>query len=140
LAEDILQDAFVRGLGNLNSLREAESVVAWFFRVLRNAVTDHQRRRAAHHQKLTAFAHELAESVPPDAELHASVCSCVGQLAGTLKPEYAQALRRVEVDGVLVKDWAVEAGIQNNNAAVRLFRAREALRQRVLQACGTCAE
>src|SRR5262249_44316436 len=54
--------------------------------------------------------------------------------------EYAQALRRVEVEGGSVRDYASEAGITPNNAAVRLFRARETLRKRVVRWCGSCAE
>ena len=61
------------------------------------------------------------------------------KLAGTHKHEYAEAIRRVEVDGVPVKEWAAEAGITPNNAGVRLFRAREALRKQVMRCCGTCA-
>ena len=39
-----------------------------------------------------------------------------------------------------VKDYAAEAGITSNNAAVRVFRAREALRKQVARSCGTCAD
>ncbi len=46
-AEDILQDAFVRGLEKGGQLRDGESAVAWFYRLLRNAVVDHYRRRGA---------------------------------------------------------------------------------------------
>ena len=68
------------------------------------------------------------------------MCRRVTLLAGTLKPEYAAALRRVEVDGLTVQQFAVEAGVTANNAGVRLFRAREALRKRVARSCGGCAE
>jgi RNA polymerase sigma-70 factor (ECF subfamily) len=61
-------------------------------------------------------------------------------LADALKPEYADALRRVDVDGAAVKAFAAHAGISATNASVRLHRAREALRRRVRDACGTCAE
>lgn len=61
-------------------------------------------------------------------------------LAGTLKPEYASALKRIELDGLAVKDYAAEVGISSNNAAVRVFRAREALRKQVARSCGTCAD
>jgi len=37
-----------------------------------------------------------------------------------------------------VKDYADEAGISSSNAGVRIFRAREALKQ-VARSCGTCA-
>jgi len=140
VAEDILQEAFVRGLPKLESLQQEESAVAWFYRLLRNAVIDHYRRRAAGDRKLEAFATELEQHVEPEAEVRGVVCRCVGSLASTLKPEYAEALQRVELDGLAVKDYAQEAGITGNNAAVRVFRAREALRKQVTRSCGTCAE
>jgi RNA polymerase sigma factor (sigma-70 family) len=140
LAEDILQEAFARGLHKLGTLKTDESAVAWFYRVLRNAVIDHHRRRTAVDRKLSSFAAELEQHVEPEAGVRGAVCQCVGQLAGTLKPEYADALRRVEVDGVAVKDYASEAGITSNNAAVRVFRAREALRKQVARSCGSCAD
>lgn len=139
LAEDILQEAFVRGIDKAGALNDEESAVAWFYRVLRNAVTDHFRRRAASARQLEAFAAELEPSTSP-VEVQAAVCHCVRELAGTLKPEYAEALRRIEVDGVSVKDYAAEVGISSSNAAVRVFRAREALRKQVKRSCGTCAE
>lgn len=140
LAEDILQEAFVRGLNKLETLQEDESVTAWFYRILRNAVIDHHRRRASADRRLEAFAHELEQHAEPEVELGGAVCQCIKELAATLKPEYAEALRRVELDGVPVKDYATEAGITSNNAAVRVFRAREALRRQVTRSCGTCAE
>lgn len=140
LAEDVLQEAFVRGLHKLETLETDESATAWFYRILRNAVIDHHRRRATGQKKLEAFAVELEQSVEPVGEVRGAVCRCIGELAATLKPEYAEALRRVEVDGVPVKDYAVEAGITGNNAAVRVFRAREALRKQVTRSCGTCAD
>jgi RNA polymerase sigma factor (sigma-70 family) len=140
LAEDILQEAFVSGLGKLATLESNESATAWFYRILRNAVIDQYRRRSAVDRKLEAFAAELEELAQPEEDVRGAVCECVGRLAGTLKPEYAQILRRVEVDGVTVKDYAVEAGISSGNAAVRVFRAREALRKQVARSCGTCAD
>ncbi len=140
LAEDILQEAFVRGVSKLGLLSADESAVAWFYRILRNAVTDHYRRRASANKKLVAFAEQIDCHTPRDDELHRSVCACISRLATTLKPEYAEALRRVELDGLSVKDYAAKAGITGNNAAVRLFRAREALRKQVSTSCGTCAE
>lgn len=140
LAEDILQDAFVRGVDKLTTVEKGESVVAWFYRVLRNAVIDHYRRRGTAQRTLEAFASELETRAEPEPELKAAVCKCVSRLSATLKPEYADALRRVEVDGVAVKDYASETGISSGNAAVRVFRAREALRKQVTRSCGTCAK
>ncbi len=139
IAEDILQDAFGRALERLDTVREEESIVAWFYRVLRNAVTDHYRRNATAARALESFAHELDGTVPPD-DVQAEICACVARLARTLKPEYAEALQRIDVDGLPVKAYAASAGISASNAGVRVFRAREALRKQVVASCGTCAE
>lgn len=140
VAEDILQEAFARGMSRIDSLRRDESATAWFYRTLRNAVIDHFRRRGASERAMSALAAELDEAAPPEVEAKGAVCQCVRSLAGTLKPEYAEALTRVEVDGLSVQAFAEEASITPNNAAVRLFRARDALRKRVRAACGTCAD
>jgi len=138
LAEEILQDAFVRSLDRGDEIRD--SVVGWFYRVLRNAVIDRQRRQAVADRRLDQFAAELESSSDGGEELAGVVCRCVGQLADTLKPEYAEALRRIEVEGVAVKDYADAAGISASNAGVRIFRARDALRKQVARSCGTCAD
>lgn len=140
LAEDILQEAFTRGLSHASELRDGEAAVAWFYRTLRNAVVDHHRRTGARERALALFAKELDEAEEPTADVRDQVCQCVGRLAETLKPEYADALRRVEIDGLAVKAFADEQGISASNAGVRVFRAREALRRRVAASCGTCAE
>jgi RNA polymerase sigma factor (sigma-70 family) len=140
VAEDILQEAFVRGMGTQLRADEQDSVIAWFYRTLRNAAVDYHRRHKTANKALDAFAAETDDELQPDAEMHAAVCQCVKQLADTLKPAYADALNRIEVDGVSVKDYAAEAGISTSNAAVRVFRAREALRGQVARSCGTCAE
>jgi RNA polymerase sigma-70 factor (ECF subfamily) len=76
----------------------------------------------------------------PAPELENEICACVSRLAATLKPEYAEALQAIEVGGTTVKAFAVQKGLSSSNAAVRVFRAREALRKRVTQSCGTCAD
>lgn len=140
LAEDILQSAFVRGIDRAAGLREHESAVAWFYRILRHAVADHYRRAGATQRALAAAGPEWQATHAPDEETHDAICQCVRTLATTLKPEYADALQRVDVEGVAVGTFAQDAGITPNNAYVRLHRAREALRRRVRAACGTCAE
>lgn len=147
LAEDLLQEAFVRGIAHVAQVRDDETVVAWFYRALRNAATDAFRRRGAADRARARAAPELTQLLgsdgdgdSPGAALRDAVCRCVLHLADTLKPEYATALRRIEIDGLSVRDFAAEAGLTPGNAAVRVFRAREALRQQVTRSCGTCAE
>lgn len=137
LAEDILQDAFAKSGGALTQLREDESAVAWFYRVLRNAVIDHHRRSRTARAGLDRFAEE-SQAEMPSPEVRDAVCRCVLRLTDTLSVDQAEILRKVEVEDMSVKDFAEAAGITAGTAGVRLFRARQSLRRAVLASCGTC--
>jgi RNA polymerase sigma factor (sigma-70 family) len=139
VAEDIVQEAFVRGIDRIESLRDEAAIVAWFYRVLRNAVFDYFRRSSVATRGLEALAKEIEHAPAQNDESQEGVCKCVGHLATRLKPEYAEALQRIEVEGVAVKAFAEERGLSSGNAGVRVFRAREALRRLVHSCCGRCA-
>ena len=138
-AEDILQAAFVKTFERGEEIRDQESAVAWFYRVLRNAVADHHRRHAVDLRMLKSKAQE-PDVAPEDPELEKAVCQCVKGILPTMKEEYADILRKVEMEGTAVTDIAKAENITPNNAMVRLHRARKALQSRLVQTCGTCTE
>lgn len=140
VAEDILQEAFARSFDKLEMLRDDEAVISWFYRTLRNATVDYFRRTKARDRALTQFADELECAEQPTETMREEVCRCVTRVADSLKSEYADALRRIEVDGISVASFAEERGISRSNAAVRVFRARQALRRQLALSCGTCAK
>jgi len=138
VAEDILQTAFTRGLERGGDVQD-EKVVAWFYRVLRNAVIDYYRQRSTAARAMESWGREFPDVQEPEAELHQEICRCVSGLLETLKPEYREALRIVDLGEGKLKDLAQQSGITAENAAVRVHRARAALRRRIEQACGTCS-
>lgn len=140
VAEEILQSAFMKSIEKGDQLRSDESAVAWFYRLLRNAVIDHYRRRAAQARALEKHGMDVAlgEEIGPEAE--AAICACLDELIPTLKDEYAQIVRAVDLEGRPVIDAARDLGITANNASVRLHRARGQLKKRLEAVCRTCAE
>jgi RNA polymerase sigma-70 factor (ECF subfamily) len=141
VAEEILQAAFVKGIERSGTIRDGETAVAWFYRLLRNALVDHYRHHAVERRGQERFAIENPEGTTElDTALEDAVCACMGDLLPTLKPEYTEVLRRVELEGAAIADVATELGVTPNNAGVRLYRARRALRKRLEQTCGTCTE
>ena len=141
-AEEILQQAYLRGLDRGGGLRADESAIAWFYRLLRNALADHWRHGDAERRALAAFAGEAAVASADDGALLEAVCGCVTTLVGTLKPELAEIVRAVDLDGAPLRDYAARAKISPNNAAVRLHRARRALGGQIRRTCaaGSIAE
>jgi RNA polymerase sigma factor (sigma-70 family) len=137
-AEDILQAAYTRALEKGEQIKNAESVTAWFYRLLRNGLVDHYRRDDARTRAHEHFAAEAPSSY--ETELEANLCTCVGGVIQTLKPEYRTVLERIDLGNESIAQFAQAAGTSPNNTSVRLHRARRAAAKRLIQVCGVCAE
>jgi RNA polymerase sigma factor (sigma-70 family) len=140
LAEDILQTAYLRAVEHQDDFQPRESAVAWFYRLLRNAVIDSYRRHASRDKALEAWTHELEASTQPSPELKNEVCGCLHGVVDGLKTEYAAVLRAVDLGEQRVQDFAAEHGLSASNAGVRIHRARAALRKQLLRTCSICAQ
>ena len=137
-AEDILQAAYLKAIERGSEIHDQESAVAWFYRILRNAVIDHYRRRASTAKAHQTFAAEIPESYEP--EIKAAACECIGDVIKNLKPDYRSAIEKVDLAEAAVEDFARSEQISPNNASVRLHRARKAVAKHLKTVCGACAE
>jgi RNA polymerase sigma factor (sigma-70 family) len=137
-AEDILQSAYLKAVEHGSEIRDDESTVAWFYRILRNSITDHYRRRAARTSAHEAFAAEAPVSY--EAEVTQAVCACIGDVIQNLKSEYRAAIEQVDLGGMTVDAFARSQQTSANNASVRLHRARKAVAKKLTTVCGVCAE
>lgn len=140
IAEDIIQAAYIRAIEKASTLQKDESATAWFYRILRNSVIDHYRRRAAEDRALEQWAKELITETQPDESIHNIVCQCIESVLPNLKLQYSEIIRSVDLKEGALEDFAASAGITPNNAAVRVHRARQALKKQLALTCGTCAE
>jgi RNA polymerase sigma-70 factor (ECF subfamily) len=139
-AEDLLQTAMLRVLTKAHTLRSTDRVIPWFYRMLRNLLVDGHRRRAAAERALRRLDAAAKVAEGHDEPLWGQVCACVTAILPTLRPAYADILRRVEIDERPLTGVARSLGISANNASVRLLRARRALLDRLRATCGACFE
>jgi RNA polymerase sigma factor (sigma-70 family) len=140
LAEDILQSAYLRAFEHRDDFKPGEPAVAWFYRLLRNAVIDSYRRDASKDRALEAWTRELEASTEVSLELEEEVCACLHGILDGLKPEYSEILRAVDLGEQRVQEFAEQHSLSASNAGVRVHRARAALRKELLRTCGSCAE
>ncbi len=139
-AEDILQAAYVRALQHEGELQAHESVVGWFYRVLRNAVIDLYRRRSSEAKALEAWGREMEGQIVPGPEIQNEICACLSGVMDTIHPAYAEVLRSVDLGDQQLQEFAEEHNISASNAAVRVHRARASFRKHLVRTCGACAE
>jgi len=137
-AEDILQSCYLKLVEKGPHLQKDESIVSWFYTVLRHATVDYYRRNATRDRAHEQFAAEAPVSY--ETEVKANLCQCLTGVLETLKTEYRDALQAVDLDGRSVAEYANSEGTTSNNAGVRLHRARKAAAKRLTQVCGACAE
>jgi RNA polymerase sigma-70 factor, ECF subfamily len=126
-AEDVLHDAYVRLLRASDQLRDPTRIDAWLSQTLRNAVIDRYRRNGARKRLRDEYAmhvHEADDGTAIDDQLDR-----VDQLITTLKPAYADVIRRADLKGQSHAEIARDLSLSVGNMAVRLHRARAALRE-----------
>jgi len=139
-AEDILQAAFVKGIRKADSIRDGESVIAWFYRLLRNAMVDYYRHQDATRRAMEHMVRMNTDTETQQPDLEDAVCQCVYDLMPTLKDDYSRLLMRVDLEGASIAEVASEMSMTVNNARVKLHRARKALGKQLQLSCGTSAE
>ncbi|MDE3056793.1 MAG: sigma-70 family RNA polymerase sigma factor [Bacteroidota bacterium] len=137
LAEDILQDSLLKAVRSAPEIRGEENLVRWFYRVLQNAITDAYRRKAAELKRRMSYALEIKDSIEPEDEN--AVCLCINELILALKPEYAEVVQLIDLNGEAPGAVAARLGISRNNLKVRAHRARQMLRKRLEETCRVCA-
>jgi RNA polymerase sigma factor (sigma-70 family) len=143
VADDVLQQAFVRAIEHHHSVRDDESVVAWFYRVLRNTIIDYYRTQGVESRRNEALLQELThlgeDQERPFDELQEAACQCLHDFLPVLRPNYTEILRRIDLHGETLGDVANDLKVTLNNLTVRLHRARQALRRHLEQVCGICS-
>jgi RNA polymerase sigma-70 factor (ECF subfamily) len=137
-AEDALQDATLKFLQNANALSAAQRPAAWVSVSLGRVVIDRYRRAASRRRMTDALAVEPGPSGSGDDEDTLTPAECVKSMLPALKPAYAAVIQWVYLDERTLKEVAARLDLTPNNAAVRLHRARAALRETMshkFQAC-----
>ncbi|MEM9653256.1 MAG: RNA polymerase sigma factor [Actinomycetota bacterium] len=131
-ADDVVQLAALRAVESADSLEDPDRVVAWLYRIHRNLIIDVSRKRASE-RKYIDPVDEIPEQMDPPAE---DPCACSVSQAKRLRPTYASILSLVDSGGLQLGEAARRLDVSTNNAAVRLHRARKALKQAMLEHCG----
>jgi RNA polymerase sigma-70 factor, ECF subfamily len=135
-AQDVVQEAFLRGFKFFGAFRGGDSR-AWLLRIVRNSFYDwlRKQRRAELETPFDEQVHEAAAVSPgPDAALLAKADKeMVNQAIEALPVEYREVLVLRELEGLAYKEIADIAALPIGTVMSRLARAREQLRQALLE-------
>jgi RNA polymerase sigma-70 factor (ECF subfamily) len=127
LAEDLVQETFIRAHKNLHRLGPPFNVRSWLYRMARNLFVD-MRRRNPEMQSLDPSLEPGDESDPEVQMLTSELSGPVRRALQRLSPNHREALILREVEHMQYEDIAAVMGVSLDNVKVLLHRARNSFR------------
>lgn len=125
LAQDIAQDAYIKVMESLSSLRDSNTFSAWLFRTAKNIYIDHTRSpRNAKHEDIDELVNLAMD------EDQAAAVREVQDLLKELEAEDRYAMLLVYLEGYSYAEAADRLGISEDAMRSRLHRIREHLAKR----------
>ena len=106
----------------------------------RAAILSFLRKRVGDDGVAQALIYSGHGKVPPFEEVADNLCSCVYTILPSLRPSHEELIRRIDLGGESSKTVAQDLAMTRNNVRVRLHRARQVLRARLVSFCGRCCE
>jgi RNA polymerase sigma-70 factor, ECF subfamily len=134
VAEDLLQETFIRIHRSLDSLQDEDRLAAWVYQIARNVVNDHHQNTPLaivpldelEHVAGTSSNRETAECQPHD---------WLKEMVESLPDGYREAVRLGEIDGLPQQAVAERLGLSLSGAKSRIQRGRGQLRVLVEECC-----
>lgn len=132
LADDLVQDIFVKALLSHRSGKSITNVSAWLYTAARTTLIDHYRAQGEPHLELDE-SHWIAEE--NELELHSKLALCLRPFMDQLAPIYRDSLLASELDGIAMRELAEREGVSLSAIKSRVSRARGMLKDKVLECC-----
>ena len=143
IAEDVLQDIFMRIHKGIGDFRHEGRLQSWVFGIARRAIADHYRKRERNREQPAGTDVSTEEGEKADLNLnqydgehdvHEEVLSWLIPMIDELPDKYGKPLRMADVEGKKQKEVAEHLGLSLSGAKSRIQRARQKL-GKVLAAC-----
>ena len=132
-AEDVLQESFLKIIQNIDKINASDNMRAYLFTMVRNTLYDFFKKKSIvleHQDSHEVFNEEETES------LNDSIAQCcIKPLIHQLPQAYKEALLITEFQNISQKGLAQQLNISYSGAKSRVQRAKEKLKNLILQCC-----
>lgn len=131
VADDILQDVFLKIHLHMRTLQDSQRLEAWVYQIARNAIIDHYRRP----HPTTAIDEALPAPTPPEPDAADEIAGSLREMVTSLPAPYREALLLTEFEGLSQQQLADRLGISLSGAKSRVQRARQKIKDDLLTCC-----
>jgi len=138
IADDLIQETFIRVQRNVDSMRDPSKISAWIFRIAYNLCQDHfkSRKKADHDMSMPQNAPGILCEMPVQKELEqCQMGACVQEQINLLPEQQKIVLVLYDLMGFKHDEIAGILEITKENTKVRLHRARKNLKSILEKKC-----
>jgi RNA polymerase sigma-70 factor (ECF subfamily) len=132
VADDILQEVFLRVLTRIETLSDQQKLQSWLYQITRHAIIDYYRTLQTWHSLPDGL---MAPAPDEAAQARQELAQCLLPLLQCLPDTYRDALRLSEIEGLPLKHVAAEQGLSLSGAKSRIQRGRALLRAVLARCC-----
>ena len=130
IAEDILQEVFLKIHLHLDQLKDEKKLTSWLFQICRNTITDYFRTKKIN----SPLTESLTEDV--DKKSYLEFEKCILGFVNHLPEKYRESLLQTELGKLSQKEYAEKIGISYSGAKSRVQRAKEELKSLFISCYG----
>lgn len=132
IAEDILQDVFIKIHSKIDTLNDESKIQSWIYQITRNLIVDYFRSIKKDSQKIPYLFESEEES--PNEFMEETLQDMV-KMIDDLPLEYCEALCLTELGEMSQKEYAEKVGISYSGAKARVQRAKKKLKDNLMKCC-----
>jgi len=133
VAEDILQEVFIRIHLKIDTLKDETRLKAWLYQITRNLIADHYRQNVRMENATNTEADQVRIST--DVDMMEEATRDMINMMRDLPPDYCEALCMTELNGLSQKEYAEKVGIPYSSAKSRVQRSRKLLKDMLMKCC-----
>lgn len=134
VADDLLQETFLRIHRNLGTLNDADRLAAWVYQIARNVIHDHYRKSSDTTVALDD-ADACEEPDGPVTHLRCRAGEWLDELIRQLPEGYREAVQLSEIEGLTQQAVADRLGLSLSGAKSRIQRGRAMFKEVLDQCC-----
>jgi RNA polymerase sigma-70 factor (ECF subfamily) len=131
-ADDLTQETLLKVYRSRAGVPETQRLEAWLYRIARNTVIDHYRRRRPTVELPAVLAAEPADDV---AELRSAVVAAMRRFLAEMPETYREPVRLAELEGLPLAKIALRLDLSLTAVKARVRRGRVMLRKKLQDCC-----
>ena len=131
VAEDILQEVFIKIHQNSNQLLDENKLASWIYQVTRNTIIDHYRKKKLPLAEDVIIHQEQNE----ESGLNPQFIKCMMPFISQLPEKYKDALEKTVYGEISQKEYAENLGLSYTTVKSRVQRGRQKLKELFTQCC-----